>query len=526
MIADGRSVPSGSVVEADICVIGGGPAGISLALEFAGKAGVTVALVESGGSKWDGRTQELSKATSIGQEYFPVKETHLRVLGGTTLSYGGICTELSPLDFEVRSWVPESGWPITKDALDSHLPRAHELLNVATGTESTPDSQGAEGTSWKTVRISRPLVRFGERYASELENAANIEVCLHSTATKLELHPDGRHIGGVTISCIGGNRYRMVAKYYVLAGGGIEIPRLMLASNDVATAGIGNGGDNVGRYFQEHPRVFDRYRIPSGNTALSERIAGIAGTLTFSRLAVSPKTQRDEKLLDYHANLSFGFSGQDTPQWDAIRRVVVALRAPWRDSPYNHVIGSGPNKVRWEDVKTSMIRPDRTLKSLFALKGLLPRSMHRWVEVASSVEQAPRRENYVTLATAPDELGMPRIELHWSLDDLEGRTYYRGRELVLEELDRLLPGLSNNRMDDAEQWPDHVIGTWHHAGTTRMHADPKSGVVDADSKVHGIDNLFVASSSVFPTSGSTAPTLSIVCLALRLAEHIKMLLRF
>jgi choline dehydrogenase-like flavoprotein len=136
----------------------------------------------------------------------------------------------------------------------------------------------------------------------------------------------------------------------------------------------------------------------------------------------------------------------------------------------------------------------------------------------------PRRDNRVVLGKARDELGVPRVELRWTLDEAEKRTYYRGRELVLEELDRLMPGLSQHRLEDPEPWPDGILGTWHHAGTTRMHDDPRQGVVDRNAKVHGIDNLFIAGSSVFPTSGSTAPTLTIVCLALRLADHLTGLL--
>jgi choline dehydrogenase-like flavoprotein len=130
----------------------------------------------------------------------------------------------------------------------------------------------------------------------------------------------------------------------------------------------------------------------------------------------------------------------------------------------------------------------------------------------------------VALRAEKDEFGMPLIDLHWSLDDHEMQTYYRGRELALEKLDQLLPGLNQNRMADPEAWPDKVIGTWHHSGTTRMHSDLRKGVVDADAKVHGIDNLFIVGSSIFPTSGSVSPTAVTICLALRLGEHLKSLL--
>lgn len=519
---DGRNVPSGSTVEADLCIVGGGPTGISLALEFVNKLGLTVALVESGGREWDDRTQELANAESQGHPYFPMKETHLRVLGGSTLSYGGICTELSDLDFQERPWVPESGWPFEKKELDQYLPRAHDLFEVEEGTEQSAGGDSTEGTTWEKVLFSPPT-RFGKRYAADLEKAANVTTYLHSTVSNLDLHADGGHITSATVKCFGGNTYKIAAKHYVLAGGGVEVPRLMLASNDVATAGIGNEYDNVGRYFQEHPRATDRYLIPEGTAALTARITGAAGTLRFSRLGISEKAQREEELLNYYVNLSFGFAGQETPQWWAIRRVVNASRSPWNDSPYYQDIGGGPNKVRWEDVKTSAIKPHRTVQSLFGA-ALRPNFMRKWVELQSSVEQVPRRENRVALGTAKDELGMPRAELHWSLDEREKRTYYRGRELILEELDRLEPGLSANRMDDPEQWPDHIFGTWHHAGATRMNVDHTKGVVDADAKVHGVDNLFVAGGSIFPTSGATSPTLTIVCLTLKLADHLRPLL--
>lgn len=516
---DGRNVPSGSTLEVDLCIVGGGPAGISLALQFANKQGIAVALVESGGREWDDRTQELADARAFGHNYFPVKETHLRVLGGSTLSYGGICTELSELDFEERPWVPESGWPFAKKELDQYLPASLKLFEVEEGTEQAAGGESTPGTVWEKVLFSPPT-RFGKRYADDLDKASNITTYLHSTVTNLDLHSDGGHIDTVTIKCLGGNSYKIAAKQYVLAGGGIEIPRLMLASNDVATKGIANQYDNVGRYFQEHARATDRYLIPEGTDALTERITGAAGTLRFSRLGISEKAQQEEELLNYYVNLNFGYAGQDTDQFWAIRRVINASRSPWNDSPYYQDIGGGPNKVRWEDVKASIIKPHRTVQSLFGA-ALRPGFMKKWVELQSSIEQVPRRENRVALAPEKDELGMPQAELHWTLDDREKRTYFRGRELVLEELDRLEPGLSKNRMDDPEQWPDLIFGTWHHAGSTRMHEDSAKGVVDADAKVHGVDNLYVAGSSIFPTSGATSPTLTIVCLTLKLADHLQ-----
>jgi choline dehydrogenase-like flavoprotein len=517
MIVDGRSVPTGTALEFDVCIIGGGIAGIAMALQFIDDPGVAVALVESGGREWDARTQELSEAASYGQPYFPVKETHIRVLGGSSLSYGGVCSELSPLQFEERPWVPDSGWPFGKDELEPYVARACRLFEIDR-SDPTPAAADDGRTEWRRIWFSPPT-RFGRRYAPDLERAGNVTTCLHSTVTRLQAHPGGGHIEGADLTTTAGNHFRIIARHYVLAGGGIENPRLLLASNDVLSAGIGNAHDNVGRYFQEHPRMTDRYRLAVGTDALARHITGAAGTLSFSRLGLSEQTQRDEELLDFYANLSFGYSGQNTPQWPALRRIINSRRSPWSDSPYYQDIGGGPNRVRWEDVRAALARPDRTARSLLGA-ALRPGFLRRWVELQSSVEQVPRRENRVVLSSTRDELGMPRAELHWTLDEREERTYRRGRELLLAELDRLEPGLSARRMDDPDQWPDHVIGTWHHIGTTRMHRDPRKGVVDADARVHGVDNLFLAGCSVFPNSGATGPSLTIASLSLRLKDHL------
>ncbi len=339
----------------------------------------------------------------------------------------------------------------------------------------------------------------------------------------MSLDPSGHHVDALEVRTAAGNRFTIAAKHYVLAGGGIENARLLLASRDIQKHGIGNQHDLVGRYFQEHPRLFNRYRLTGDSTALSQWVVGAAGTLRFSRLGLTEEVQRREGLLNFLANLSFGYAGQETPQFEAARRIVNASRSPWSDSPYYQDTGGGPNRVRWEDVSTCMKRPHRTVQSLIGA-ALRPPRMRRWLQVVCSVEQVPRPENRVVLTDERDRFGNPMARLEWTLDPAEERTYRRGMELTLEALETYAPGISALRYADPDPWPDEVLGTWHHIGTTRMAHDPRRGVVDADSKVHGVDNLFVAGSSVFPASGATAPTLTLLALSLRLAEHVAALL--
>jgi choline dehydrogenase-like flavoprotein len=521
VIIDGRQLPAGTAVEADLCIVGAGPAGISLATNYANQSGLKVALIESGGMEFDAATQELAHSDVVGQEYFPMKETRLRVFGGSTLSWGGIGGEFTPLDFEERSWVPHSGWPFSKDDLQPYYKWAMKVAKMDPDTvDADPDdAPPAEGTRWSNVLFSAPT-RFGKVFRDEMEQSQSITVYLNSTVTKVELHPDGGHVDGLQLSCLNGNSYRVVAGTYVLAGGGIENARMLMISNDVATSGIGNEHDLLGRYFQEHPRLHDRYRLPQGTKALRRRVQGAAGTLRFSRVMVTDETQRKEKLLNYFANLSFGYLGQDAPQFDALRRIVNASRKPWSDSPYYQDIGGGPNRVRWQDVKTVLKRPDQAFISAVGAQ-FQPNMTRRWLEIQSSVEMLPRPENRIVLVNEKDAFGIPLVRLEWSLHADEERTYRRGLEIILREMERLEPGISQNRIDDPDQWPNLALGTWHHIGTTRMHEDPKLGVVDADCKVHGVDNLYLAGSSVFPTGGVSAPTLTIVALSLRLYDHLK-----
>ena len=366
MIVDGKQLPAGTVVEADICIVGAGPAGISLATNYAKRSGVTVALIESGGMEFDAETQELAHSDIVGQEYFPMKETRLRVFGGSSLSWGGIGGEFTELDFQERSWVPNSGWPFGKSELAPYYERGMKVAQMDPDTIDTDpdDAPPAKGAKWSNVLFSAPT-RFGKVYKQEMEDSKSVTVYLNSTVTKVELHADGHHVDGLQLSCLGGNTYRVVAGTYVLAGGGIENARMLMLSNDVATAGIGNEHDLLGRYFQEHPRMKDRYMLPEGTAELCRRIQGAAGTLRFSRIAVSEEAQREEGLLNYFANLSFGYAAQDAPQFDAVRRIVNASRSPWSDSPYYQDIGGGPNRVRWEDIKTVLKRPDKAFVGAF-----------------------------------------------------------------------------------------------------------------------------------------------------------------
>ena len=516
MIEDG--IAAGTTVDCDVCIVGAGPAGISLALRLAARSHARVGLLELGGLAFDPTAQALARGETVGTPYFPLHETRVRALGGSSWSWGGICTPVERIAFEDRPWVADGAWPFPEATLEPYLEEALALCGITTQIRDETDVvarsafEGAgldrDAVTPMSVYLSRPT-RFGPTYRGRLEKLPNVRLLLHSVATRVE-HTEGR-VTGLAVHGVGGP-FRVRATQYVLAGGGIENPRLLMVA--------GVGGDTVGRYFMEHPRVVDRFRVRPGATPLGRLVnAGTAGTLRFFRLSLAEKVQRAEELLTYHANLQFGYAGQRSPQWDAVRRLVIATRPPWNESPYFQDAGGGRLRPRPEDLATALRRPDRALLSTLGAVTGRP-ALRRYLEVWSAVEQAPEHDNRVELVSEPDRCGVPKVRLRWKVGAAEEATYRRSLEVLLAELDKLEPGIAAARIDEGDPWPAHIVGNWHHAGTTRMDDDPAHGVVDRDCRVHGLDNLFVAGSSVFPSSGSTSPTVTILQLALRLGDHL------
>ena len=514
-----EQAPEGATIRADVCVVGGGPAGIVLAMGLARDPARRVCLIESGGYDFDPEVQTLARAGSTGQPIGPLHEARVRALGGSTWSWGGICTPPDPIVFEGRSWV-DGAWPFPASDLESYLDPAFEWLGIdreaRQATEAFADATFvASGLDPDRlvpvpVHLSRPI-RFGDAYRAALEAAPNLTVHLYSTVTRL--HADGGRIvpGGRPAR---GTPFNVEAAEYVLAAGGIENPRLLLISGWWAgRRSLLHGASTTARAVRRATR-----RHPAGPAGRS------TGSPPSARLALSDGAQRRDRLLNWHTDLRFRLAGQDGETWDATRRLLIAARRPWKESPFYQDAGGGRLRMRSRDVLRTLRRPDRAVIGVTSAVTGHP-SLRRSIELWSSLEQAPDPENRVTLTDRLDALGMPIATLHWTLGDLETRTHRRGRGILLSELERLEPGITEASLDQADPWPDGILSTWHHQGTTRMDDDPRRGVVDRDARVHGIGNLSVAGSSVFPVSASAAPTLTIVELALRLADRLDAELR-
>jgi choline dehydrogenase-like flavoprotein len=532
MFIDARSVMTGALIEADICIVGGGAAGITLAQELSGSP-VSVCLLESGGLGFDWQTQSLYTGANVGLRYFDLDVCQIRYFGGNTNAWGGWCRPLDPIDFSHRSWVGHSGWPFPASELRPYYREAHALCEIASD-DYDPERAAAEIDHGRArllpfdarkleasiYRFSTPT-RFGQVYREALRKAVNVRCYLNANALKIKTTDDARTATEVAVGTLSGTRFSVAAKHFVLAAGGIENTRLLLLSNDVIAAGLGNQNDLLGRFFMEHPhtkrRLIARARaMPSALYGLTFRDRALS-----ARLSLPAALQQGEELLNYSGNIHPVYFGHDTPGWLAFRKLVLSVDPGRQSDPYVRFPPYGRRGLTVPEVFDIARQFDRVTLAAF-LQYFQPGRFISGFVLESKSEQAPNPDSRVSLDHPRDAFGLNRVKLDWRMLPIDRRTVVRAEEIIDEELQRLGIGrLAPLASQEIEGWPANLEGGWHQIGTTRAHHDPKSGVVDADGKVHGMANLFVAGSSVFPTAGAAPPTLTIVAMALRLAAHLR-----
>jgi len=509
MFTDARTLPDQTSLQADLAIIGGGVAGITLAHTLAG-SGISVCVVEAGGLAPDPAVQSLYEGENTGIDY-SLSATRLRLFGGSSNHWGGYCRPLDVIDFEQRDWVPFSGWPFAIDELAPYYKPASEIVEIAPGRfddsdywqrvtgEKLPESATGR-LRLQFVQFSTPT-RFGSRYGDELKTAANIRVLLNANVTRISAADGAQAVKRLAIRTLSGLRLSVKARYYVLATGGLENARILLLSNDVVPAGLGNQNDLVGRFFMEHPHmggfaelvVADLQRVPK---ILRERVTAEGHS---AKAAFNPTQTflREHRLLN--ATFMMGVAGKYPA--DQLPDAANANDAARRDM----LMAARQFLI----AKDSAVKPGR------------PDDIGAWLGIGGSCEQAPNPDSRVSLSTKHDALGLAKIKLNWRLTEQDRLSFYTHLHSLALEFGALGIGRLRERVADRRDWPQPVGGGSHHMGTTRMSDNPLHGVVDRNCKVHAVNNLYVAGSSVFPTSGVSNPTLSLVALTLRLADHLK-----
>ena len=545
MIDDAHAIPALTVLTADICIIGGGAAGITIALELQ-NSGQRVLLLESGGRAEEADTQALYAGETANADLHPPPDKYrYRVLGGTTTIWGGRCMPYDPIDFEPRDYLPGSGWPFGFSELAPHYPRANELVEAGrcayTAEEaydgpSPPMIEGfnSQRVTQNTLERFRMPTDFGATYGPTLAAAQHIRLLLHANCTAIRLGPDGTTVDHIDVATLTGTRFSVKATRYVLATGGLEVPRLLLASNDVARQGIGNEHGHVGRYLQAHiAGTLGTIAIDRGRKTHHGYLMTPDGVYARRRFALTDATQRTHGIGNIVARLHFA----DLPDPAHRSGILSGLYLAKALIPfeYSKRLDNGEERtlgLKLRHLWNILTDPVDTVAFVWnwVTKRTLAKRKFPSVVIRSKAnrfsldfhsEQQPNPDSRVTLIEERDALGVPRIRIDWRYTPWDVETVRVALRVIREELEATGCGTLTYNEDTID---DEIMrfGAYggHHIGTARMSADPKDGVVDADCRVHGVDNLFISSAAVFPTSSQANPTLTIVALAVRLGRWL------
>tara|TARA_B100002052_G_scaffold285069_1_gene297574 strand:- start:1021 stop:2583 length:1563 start_codon:yes stop_codon:yes gene_type:complete len=500
----------------DVCVIGSGPAGIAIANKLISK-NISVTLLESGGLEGETYTQDLNSGEMLGQDPgYDLEMSRLRLFGGTSNHWEGSNQRLDKIDFKSRNWIPFSGWPINIKELDKYYKEA-TLINEVPNLIETKYEYYKDDNIIKYIKLFKekynseidivtnhinPL-RFGEKYYLKFKKNNTLKVFLHATALRLNLD-DQKEIKSIEASTNSNKKLLLKSKYFVLAMGGIENARFLLLNLSKIPYESINNRPIIGSFFQEH------YGFTAGTLLLNQKVSkllDIEKTVTMNSkletetyLVPSELTQENEKILNcritlYKKNWNSLFGPYDLDK--------NTLKYNFR-SYLNDYISSMKGPYEW-------ISANKKVNNI-------PQRVY------IGLEQSPNPNSRVSLINKLDNFGQRKAALDWRLNEIDelsikNITKWFANSIGANALGRMK--IDNDIYNiNRENLNSSISGGYHHMGTTRMGSNMNSSVVDKNSKYHQIDNLFIAGSSVFPTSGSTNPTFTIVALATRLAEHI------
>lgn len=523
MLLDARELANDQQVEVDVCIVGAGPAGISIARELSGN-GVQVWLLESGGKDAEPRAQQLNRGQSVGYPIHRPHQSRVRAFGGTSTHWfrpgddSWAARPLDPIDFEVRPGIRYSGWPFDRAHLDPYYLQAQDVCQLGP-FDYSPTRWAEEGQAplplppdgVETTLFQHGVADFSSYY-QELVRAPDVTLVLHASVVELATNSDPGLVDSIEVRRDDGTRCSVRARLVVLAAGGIENPRLLLLSRRVHRNGLGNDHDLVGRFFAERMSARTGYiggASPEliGRASLYPVHEAAPGVRVQGALRVLDAVQRERQLL----NCAFFLLVRDQSMMvEAVRSAATLAKARKRRPLPEGIAGHLRNIAAGVGDIGAFAR-DRVRRTDSDRKVLVLRAQG---------EQAPNPDSRVTLGSRLDRFGLPVAQIDWRPVASDRASIRESQKAIDEALRGAALGHVKFMLGD-EHPPALLEGNFHHLGATRMHSDPTSGVVDADSRVHGVRNLYVTGSSVFPTYGCSNPTLTIVALALRLADHLK-----
>jgi choline dehydrogenase-like flavoprotein len=462
----------------DFCIVGTGPAGITLAVELSNK-GYKIALLEAGGLEYSEYSQNFYECESLGHEGWH-KLTRLRFFGGTSNHWSGRCRPFERADFDRETINGLPGWPINYSEIEPYLNPAMKIidLDINRGFQPINKPWGLDNFKPDSSAHSTPT-RFKEKYFEQLNSNKSIDCLYNATALDLTLDPAKQSVQTISVSNSTHGRSSISANNFILCMGGIENARFLLNCNQQISVGIGNINDMVGRCFMEHLNVS-------------------LGSFIY-------KNPDDFSAMQFYTSSNFSAKadiGSSNVTLGIIRKVK----------------SYGRTKAIKDFFKSLACNMDVAEKVQFISDFKCPGMGN----ISTLMEQSPNLDSRIMLSKKRDNLGLPRAIFDWRINDYDLRTIQKVGTTFAKEFAKA--GLGNVKLADfvlgqdlnAVKFSRHA----HHMGTTRMSHKPEYGVVDENLKVHGIDNLYIAGSSIFSTGGACNPTMPIIQFCLRLADHL------
>jgi choline dehydrogenase-like flavoprotein len=519
MILDLKTMNAPTELSCDLCVVGSGAAGLTIASEMM-RTRLSTVIVESGSLEHEPPTQALYDVDISGLPHPGATEGRLRICGGSTTQWGGQALPLMRHDFERREWVPHSGWPISLDELMPYYARACRYLLV--------DNLNFDSDLFARLRTRPPVFdthrvwyhfskwspkpSLREHYLPDLGSSDRCTLLLHANVTGVVLDKTLNRVETIEACSLADQKITVRARTFVLGVGGIETARLLLANNKQQPNGIGNEHDLVGRFFQDHPSAMIGW-LKTSNPARAQRFLNVfhkKGLKYSVRCTATPRWQKEHRTLNVSMGTTFVEGGSALQ--DA-KDIYAAMRG-------EIISGSVARKL----LRTARHANAALLPAWHFLALGRSFSPNARMQIGLTTEQEPNPESRILLSDRTDALGIRRSNVRWKLTDLTRHTIGAFAWALREEFQRAGIGdieLDEWVHDEAQPWTNHVTDQFHHIGTARMNESPRLGVVDPNCQIHGVANLYVGSSAVFPTGGHSNPTLTIIALCMRLSDRLK-----
>jgi choline dehydrogenase-like flavoprotein len=537
----------------DLVIVGAGAAGITVALALA-ETRITIALVEAGGDRFSAKEQEFYAADHIIPEtHSPAHLYRHRRLGGSTAIWGGRCIPFDPIDFEVREWMAHARWPISHEDVVGYLPAAMQLAEAglpefdasrALPGESAPMVDGVPADEiilGRIERFSKPT-HFGRAYRGRLARNPRLTVFTHAPVTQILVQHESGQARGVRIDA-GGRTVELAARRVVVAAGGIETARLLLASNESRPLGLGNERDLVGRFYQCHleGQIGTLHFLAPAQSVRLDYALSHDAIYCRRYIWLAPKAQREHRLAGLvlrpgHPNIVDPAHRHPVLSAIYLMKNFIVPEYARRMAAFEHPVrakypsscgyyGAHLRNITFGATRLAGFAVDWMRRRTLAerkLPSVVLRDASGTYPADVSAEQEPNYDSRVLLGKSRDSLGMRRVAIDWRATDAD----YERLAAGLRTISQLFAASDSVRYElegiDTEGLRAAITPVGgHHIGTARMAESPETGVCNCNGEVFGVSGLFIAGAAAFPTSSSANPTLTLIALAFRLADYLR-----